>query len=136
MKLHKGTTLSILVIATMGIGAGTSYAAPPPPDDTTVTYQTPDNPDPLSGVLAPHEVYSQSAYENMVTQFEIGWMGGGNVNANIGAGIGAVVGCVLFIFVGCIPGAAIGGAVGAISGSTNANPALEPAFWEFVRTLP
>ncbi|MFD4181320.1 hypothetical protein [Rhodococcus sp. NPDC058514] len=127
MKLHKGTTLSILVIATMGIGAGTSYAAPAPPD-AAVTYQTSENPDPLSGVLAPHEVYSQSAYDNMITQLEIGWMSGGNV----GAGVGAVVGCVLFIFVGCIPGAAIGATIGA----SNANPALAPAFWDFVRTLP
>jgi len=136
VKLHKGTTLSVLVIATMGIGAGTSYAAPPPPDDTTITYQAPESPDPLTGVLEPHEVYSQAAYDNLVTQFEIGWMGGGNINANIGAGVGAVVGCVLFLFVGCIPGAVIGGAAGAISGSSNANPALAPAFFDFVRTLP
>ncbi|MFC7447077.1 hypothetical protein [Rhodococcus daqingensis] len=128
MKLHKATTLPVLVIATMGIGAGTSYASPAPPDDTTITYQAPANPDPLSGVLEPHEVYSQSAYENMITQFEIGWTRGGN----IGAGVGAVVGCVLFIFVGCIPGAAIG----AITGASNANPALAPAFFDFVRTLP
>lgn len=83
-----------------------------------------------------HPVYSPAAYQNLVTQIEIGWRDGGSVTAGIGAGVGAVVGCILFLFVGCIPGAAIGGAIGAVNGIVGANPAVTPAVFEFVRTLP
>lgn len=83
-----------------------------------------------------HPVYSPAAYQNLVTQIEIGWNNGGSVSAGIGAGIGAVVGCVLFLFVGCIPGAALGATIGVVNGVTSANPAVSPAVFEFVRTLP
>ncbi|MFC9790836.1 hypothetical protein [Rhodococcus sp. NPDC127528] len=95
---------------------------------------TPQMPDPA--VLGVHPVYSETAYQNMVTQIEWGWLHGGQVNANIGAAIGAVVGCVLFLFVGCIPGAAIGATIGAVTGVVNANPAAQPAVFDFLRTLP
>jgi hypothetical protein len=83
-----------------------------------------------------HPVYSPAAYDNLVTQIQIGWQNGGSVSGGIGAGIGAVIGCVLFIFVGCIPGAAAGATIGVVNGITGANPAVTPAFFDFVRTLP
>ncbi|WP_072802991.1 hypothetical protein [Rhodococcoides yunnanense] len=83
-----------------------------------------------------HPVYSPAAYQNLVTQIQIGWNNGGSVSAGIGAGIGAVVGCVLFIFVGCIPGAALGATIGVVNGVTSANPAATDAAFEFIRTLP
>ena len=83
-----------------------------------------------------HPVYSPAAYQNLVTQIEISWRNGGSVTAGIGAGIGAAVGCVLFLFVGCIPGAALGVTLGVVNGVVSANPAVTPALFEFVRTLP
>lgn len=83
-----------------------------------------------------HPVYSQAAYQNMVAEFEKGWLGGGQLTANTGAVVGAVVGCVFFAFVGCIPGAAIGGTIGAANGVTQANPAFQPALFAFLATLP
>lgn len=83
-----------------------------------------------------HPVYSPAAYQNVVNQIEIGWRNGGSVTAGIGAGIGAAVGCVLFLFVGCIPGAAIGVTLGVVNGVVSANPAVTPALFDFVRTLP
>ncbi|MDJ0393471.1 hypothetical protein QMK17_09005 [Rhodococcus sp. G-MC3] len=83
-----------------------------------------------------HPVYSPAAYENLVTQIQIGWQNGGSVTGSIGAGIGAAVGCVLFLFVGCIPGAALGAAIGVVNGVVSANPAVTPAAFEFLRTLP
>ncbi|WP_305092249.1 hypothetical protein [Prescottella sp. R16] len=77
----------------------------------------------------------QDAYSNMVREIEKGWNSGGQMNAQIGAGVGAVVGCVLFLFVGCIPGAAIGGVIGAANGINAANPAVQPAVFDFIATL-
>ncbi len=86
--------------------------------------------------IAVRPAYSQAAYQNMVTEFEKGWLGGGQMTANTGAAVGAAIGCVLFIFVGCIPGAAIGGTIGAANGVTQANPAFQPALFAFLATLP
>lgn len=83
-----------------------------------------------------HPVYSPAAYQDLVTQIQIGWQNGGSVTGGIGAGIGAAVGCVLFLFVGCIPGAALGATIGVVNGVVNANPAVTPAAFEFLRTLP
>jgi len=91
---------------------------------------------PAQGVGALNNVDArQDAYSNMISEIEKGWLGGGQMNAQIGAGVGAVVGCVLFLFVGCIPGAAIGGAIGAATGISNANPAVQPAIFDFIGTL-
>lgn len=135
MKLHKAAALSVAVVAMTGIGAGTSYASSPPTPANPAVEQ-PATQLPTSGALAPHDVYSQPAYENMITQIEYGWLNGGSQVAGIGAGVGAVVGCVLFLFVGCIPGAAIGATIGAVNGITNANPAVQPAVFDFIKTLP
>nr|WP_296763589.1 hypothetical protein [Rhodococcus sp. (in: high G+C Gram-positive bacteria)] len=83
-----------------------------------------------------HPVYSPAAYQDLVTQIQIGWQNGGSVTGGIGAGIGAAVGCVLFLFVGCIPGAALGATIGVVNGVVSANPAVTPAVFEFIRTLP
>ncbi|MFD4293301.1 hypothetical protein ACFWPA_00355 [Rhodococcus sp. NPDC058505] len=80
--------------------------------------------------------YSQTAYQNMVTEWEKGWLNGGQLQANTGLAIGLVVGCVLFLFVGCPLGAAIGGTVGAVTGVINANPDFQPAMFEFLNSLP
>ncbi|MFC4604368.1 hypothetical protein [Rhodococcus kronopolitis] len=131
MKLQRAAAMSVAVVATVGmVGAGTAYASPPPTPDATVQH-LPDT----AGVV-PQDVYSQPAYQNMITQIEKGWFNGGAQVAGIGAGVGAVVGCVLFLFVGCIPGAAIGAAIGAANGVTNANPDAAPAVFDFVKTLP
>ncbi|UPH36901.1 hypothetical protein GS533_002325 [Prescottella equi] len=91
---------------------------------------------PAQGVSALNNVDArQDAYSNMISEIEKGWVGGGQMNAQIGAGVGAVVGCVLFLFVGCIPGAAIGGVIGAATGISNANPAVQPAIFDFIGTL-
>ncbi|MGW0176474.1 hypothetical protein ACWDUM_21825 [Rhodococcus sp. NPDC003322] len=83
-----------------------------------------------------HPAYSQAAYDKMVAEIQKGWLNGGQLNANTGAVIGLVVGCVLFLFVGCPLGAAIGGTIGAVTGVVNANPAVQPAVFEFVASLP
>lgn len=80
--------------------------------------------------------YSQAAYETMIAEIEKGWLNGGQLQANTGAAIGLVVGCVLFLFVGCPLGAAIGGTIGAVTGVVNANPAVQPAVFAFLATLP
>ncbi|MFF0813596.1 hypothetical protein ACFYVR_00295 [Rhodococcus sp. NPDC003318] len=80
--------------------------------------------------------YSQAAYQDMIAEIEKGWLNGGQLNANTGAAIGLVVGCVLFLFVGCPLGAAIGGTIGAVTGVVNANPAVQPAVFAFLATLP
>ncbi|RVW04537.1 DUF456 domain-containing protein [Rhodococcus spongiicola] len=77
----------------------------------------------------------QDAYSNVIEQMEQGWFNGGSMGAQIGAGVGAVVGCVLFLFVGCIPGALIGGAIGAFNGISTANPAFQPALFDYIATL-
>ncbi|WP_433606229.1 hypothetical protein [Prescottella agglutinans] len=113
--------------------AGTTVPLVPSIDRGRLTL-TPEIP--AQGVGALHDVDArQDAYDNMVRQIEQGWFNGGAMNAQIGAGVGAVVGCVLFLFVGCIPGAAIGGAIGAATGITNANPAVQPAIFDFIATL-
>ncbi|MGW4481362.1 hypothetical protein [Rhodococcus triatomae] len=76
------------------------------------------------------------AYQNMVAEIEKGWLNGGQLSANTGAVIGLVVGCVLFLFVGCPLGAAIGGTIGAVTGTVNANPAVQPAVFAWLATLP
>ncbi|QCQ93938.1 hypothetical protein E7742_13065 [Rhodococcus sp. SGAir0479] len=112
--------MSVLAIAALGVATGTAHADPAPPDQ----------PPAVQYVDA-----RQDAYDNMVRQIEQGWFNGGAMNAQIGAGVGAAVGCVLFLFVGCLPGAAIGGAIGAATGIGNANPAVQPAIFDFVETL-
>lgn len=203
MKLQQVTAVSALVIAAMGVGAGTAYADPVPPPE--VRYQTAigtggrsvetvldsgifrrstsgksvdvvDNAGitveriplvyavdgaeytispsidrdnrrltltpsaPTAGALAPRTAIEQevddngTAYGNMIRQLEVGWSDGAP-SASIGAGIGAVVGCLLFLISACIPGAVLGGALGGYSGLVGANPALEPAVFEYVRTI-
>lgn len=89
---------------------------------------------PISGTLDVTKVDRDSAYTNLINQIEIGWVNGGAVSTAVGAGIGAVAGCILFLFVGCIPGAGIGAAIGAVTGINNANPAVTPAIFEFLKT--
>lgn len=124
-----GAVLTSIPLAYSVDGALHPVAAEVGDDGRSLTV-TPD----LSALL--HPVYSPSAYQNLVTQIEIGWQNGGSVTGGIGAGIGAAVGCVLFLFVGCIPGAALGAALGVANGVVSANPAVTPAVFEFVRTLP
>lgn len=81
--------------------------------------------DPVAGDI-------NGAYQNLISQWEKGWVNGGSQEAGAGAVIGAVVGCVFFLFIGCIPGAAIGGTIGGINGTSNANPDFQPAFFNLL----
>lgn len=198
MKLHKAAAVSVAVVAALGVGTSTSYAATPAQGPPEVGYTTSVLPDghsvatvldsgafrpvadgtavdvvddagtaltrvplayavgdalvPISAtvgqegrelVLTPQAppagvrpAYSQAAYEKMIAEVEKGWLNGGQLQANTGAAIGLVVGCVLFLFVGCPLGAAIGGTIGAVTGVVDANPAAQPAVFEFLGTLP
>lgn len=129
LKNDEGTTLTSIPLAYSVDGLVLPIAGTIGDDGRSLTV-TPQ----ATSLIRP--VYSPAAYDNLVTQIQIGWQNGGSVSGGIGAGIGAVIGCVLFIFVGCIPGAAAGATIGVVNGITSANPAVTPAFFDFVRTLP
>ncbi|RVW05208.1 hypothetical protein [Rhodococcus xishaensis] len=113
--------------------AGTTVPLVPSIDGNKLTL-TPEIP--VQAVAALQNVDAQQdAYNNMIREIEQGWFNGGAMGAQIGAGVGAVVGCVLFLFVGCIPGAMIGGAIGAFNGISTANPAVQPAIFDYIATL-
>ncbi|QBJ94603.1 hypothetical protein ERC79_00415 [Rhodococcus sp. ABRD24] len=123
MNLLRASAASVLVVAALGAGAGTAYAAP-------LTSSVP---------LVQPVVDKQTAQDNLIREITIGWETGGPAGMAIGAGVGLAIGCVSIFpnfIAGCIVGTGIGAAVGAYNGITGANPNVQPAFYEWLNATP
>lgn len=122
-RAAKASAATVLAAATLGVGAGTAYAAPA---DVSVPLTQP-------------VVDKQTAQDVLVHEITVGWERGGLAGMATGAGVGLAIGCVSIFpnFVaGCIVGTGIGAAVGAYNGITGTNPNVQPAFYEWLNATP
>lgn len=114
---------------------GTSYSIAPFIAGDRQLLLTPQPASLVTDVAGP--VTKQQALDNMIAQVGIGLANGGAAGAAIGAGLGLAIGCVSIFpnfIAGCIIGTAIGVVSGTIIGTANANPAIQPAVFEYFNT--
>lgn len=114
---------------------GTTYSIAPLLEGDRELRLTPEPASLVTEVAGP--VDKQAAFNNMINQVGIGLANGGGTGAAIGAGLGFAIGCVSIFpnfIAGCIIGTAIGTVAGTIIGTTNANPAVQPAVFEYFTT--
>ncbi|WP_016884191.1 MULTISPECIES: hypothetical protein [unclassified Rhodococcus (in: high G+C Gram-positive bacteria)] len=127
MKLIKKSAASVLVAATVTLGAGTAHADPVVPNTGT----------PALAIPGRHEVDKQKALENMLNELGVGWANGGAAGTAIGALMGLGVGCISMFpgsLAGCIIGTPIGAITGAIVGIGQGNPRAQQAIQEYINT--
>lgn len=125
LNVSKAAAASVLVVAALGAGTGTAFAATAPGD--------------VSVPLVQPVVDKQTAQDNLMREIGIGWERGGPAAMATGAGVGLAIGCVSIFpnfIAGCILGTGIGAGIGAYNGITGANPNVQPAFYEWLNATP
>ena len=128
MKLSRTLTMSVLVVAAVGAGAGTAVAAPPnagfDPSQPLLT-PTAESNSQAALMLFPGNDPKQAAFDTMANEVNIGWNNGGLQSTLIGANLGVGIGC-LSIFPNFIAGCIVGGVIGTVCRSRRRNHQRKP----------